>query len=384
MLKIRFLVILSFFSGLILFLSCNKGNKITGPLISFAVPSYGFKVAMGDSLPLNPMVVNSSGSTYSWSVNGVVVSSSKTFTFTPLRIGDYTIQLKVSNEVGSDDKSIKVTTFTNNSPYITKVFDYQYGPGQVAAIIPPDWKGNDFIGQPWTGIKTFTSLGGWGGYIIAGFDHMVKNVDGADFGIYTQPGTGSEPGVVYVMYDSNKDGIPNDGDWAEVRGSEYNNSETIHNYQVTYYKPLSNGDGNVTWKDNQGKSGELVPRYGTGSWWWTGYGNQSEVIFTGEKLPDAYINTATQAGAQNWEVRPGMFSFGYAECYFNLDYNNSLKANLFDISNAVDKSGNPINLPGINFIKVQSGVFQIAGWLNEISPEISGAVDLSLIEYTPN
>jgi len=101
-------------------------------------------------------------------------------------------------------------------------------------------------------------------------------------------------------------------------------------------------------------------------------------------LPDAYINTSTQAGVQNWAVRPGLFSFGYAECYFNLDYNNSLKANLFDISNAVDKSGTPVTLPGITFIKVQSGVFQIAGWLNEVSPEISGAVDLSLVQYTPN
>jgi len=190
--------------------------------------------------------------------------------------------------------------------------------------------------------------------------------------------------VVYVMYDANKDGIPNDGDWAEIKGSEYNNSETIHNYQVTYLKPSSDGDGNVTWKDNQGNNGELIPGYGIGTWWWSGYGDLTEVVFTGERLPNAYINTSTLAGTQNWEVRSGMFSYGYAECYFNLDYNNSLKANLFDISNAVDQAGNPVKLPGITFIKVQSGVFQIAGWLNEISPEISGAVDLSLIEYTPN
>jgi hypothetical protein len=61
-----------------------------------------------------------------------------------------------------------------------------------------------------------------------------------------------------------------------------------------------------------------------------------------------------------------------------------LKANLFDISDAVDKNGNKANLSGISFIKVQSGVFQIAGWLNEVSTEVSGAVDLSLIEYTAN
>ena len=384
MLKIRSLVIFSLFAGHALFWSCNNGNKVTAPVISFVIPSGGFKVAIGDSLPLNPTVANSSGSTYSWSVNGVVVSSSKTFTFTPLKIGNYTIQLKVSNEVGSDDKSIVVSTFSNYSPYITKVFDYQYAPGQEAPLIPADWTGSDFIGQPGTGSKTYTSLGGWGGYIIAGFDHTIKNGTGADFAVIVPPGFFVEPAVVYVMYDANNDGIPNDGEWAEIKGSEYNNAQTIHNYQVTYYKPEVNGDGNVTWKDNQGNTGELIPGYGTSSWWWNGYGTQTAVVFSGEKLPNAYSNISTQAGVQNWEELPGIFTFGYAKCYLDLDWNVSLNANVFDISNAVDPSGNPINLPGITFIKVQSGVFQIAGWLNEISPEVSGAVDLSLIEYTPN
>ena len=83
-------------------------------------------------------------------------------------------------------------------------------------------------------------------------------------------------------------------------------------------------------------------------------------------------------------LRPGLFSFGYAECYGNSDYIADLKANLIDISNAVDGSGNPVSLTGIRFIKVQSGVFQIAGWLNEISTEISGAADLSLLGVQGN
>ena len=384
MLKIKFWIIYSLFAGLTLFSSCNKGTKITAPLISFAVPADGFKVEIGDSLPLNPTVMNNVSSIYTWSVNGEVVSSAKIFTFTPLKIGTYTIQLKVSNEVGSDDKTILVTTFSNYSPYVTKVFDYLYAPGQEASLIPADWKGSDFIGQPGTGSKTYTSLGGWGGYIIAGFDHTIKNGAGADFAVIVPPGFFVEPAVVYVMYDANNDGIPNDGEWTEIKGSEYNNAETVHNYQVTYYKPVANGDGNVIWKDNQGNNGELIPGYGTASWWWNGYGTRTEVVFTGEKLPNAYSNISTQAGVQNWEELPGLFTFGYAKCYLDLDWNVSLNANLFDISNAVDQSGNPVNLPGITFIKVQSGVFQIAGWLNEISPEVSGAVDLSLIEYKPN
>ena len=383
MFKIKFRDYFQVFLGLsIVFNSCSEAEKLSGPVISLTVPAEGFKVEVGKSLSLNPTVVNGDKSSYTWEMNGAVVSSAKLYMFTPSKIGSYNLLLKVTNEIGSDNKTIQISAFSNLSPYITKVYDYKYGPGQHASLISTDWKGDDFVGQPWIGTKRYTSLGGWGGYIIAGFDHIVKNENGVDFAIFTQPGAASEPAVVFVMNDSNGDGIPNDGEWAELKGSEYNHPETIHDYQVTYYKPV--GNGNVTWKDNKGSSGELVPVFDSSSWWWSGYGNKSEVVFNGVKLPNAYKNISTQSDSENWVVRTGMFTFGYAECYNNLDYNNSLKANIYDISNAVDMAGDKVNLSKINFIKVQSGVFQIAGWLNEISTELSGAVDLSLIEYTAN
>lgn len=383
MLKIKFHVVFQVYLGLaVMFSACSEAEKLSVPIISFTIPAEGFKVEVGKSLSLNPTVVNGDKSSFTWEVNGQVVSSAKIYTFIPSKIGSYNLQLKVSNEIGSDNKTILVSAFSNLSPYIMKVFDYKYGPGQHASLIPAEWKGDDFIGEPWTGTKRYTSLGGWGGYIIGGFDHVVKNVEGADFAIFTQPGASSEPGIVYVMDDENEDGIPNNGEWTEIKGSEYNHPEAIHDYQVTYYKPV--GNGNVTWKDNKGKNGELTPVFETPSWWWSGYGDKAEVVFTGAKLPNAYKNISTQPDIENWTVRPDLFTFGYAECYNNLDYNNKLKANHFDISNAVDKAGNKVNLTGIRFIKVQSGVFQVAGWLNEISTEVSGAADLSLVEYPQN
>ncbi len=267
---------------------------------------------------------------------------------------------------------------SGQSPYITQIFDYQYGPGQHATLIPQVEKCVNFIGEPWISGKSFTALGGWGGYLVAGFDHAVSNTTGADIAIYTQPSVSSEPGVVFVMADNNNDGLPNDGTWYEIKGSEYNHAETIHNYQVTYYKPGSSGQ--VTWKDNQGKSGTLVPEFGTDSWWWTGYGDKTSVTFSGVRLPDAYFNSSKDPNIDLWLPRPGLFRYGYAECYNNQDYNDLLKANFLDISSAVDASGLPANLSKINFIKVQSGIFQIAGWLNEISTEVSGAADIHLLD----
>ena len=382
MLKLYFVFAPLIFILLLLLESCSQSAEVKSPIIDLKEPVDGFKIEIGKSLPLQPIILNGSQSTYAWTVNGTIVCSSQVFTFTPSRIGEYNLQFKVTNQSGSDTKSISVKAFSSFSPYISKIFDYQYAPGQHASLIPSDLKGADFIGQPWTGSKIYTSLGGWGGYIVAGFDHSVVNNEGADFAVYTQPGAGSEPGIVYVMADTNNDGLPNDGDWLEIKGSEYNNPETIHNYQVTYYKPV--GSGNVKWSDNKGRSGELIPAFNSSSWWWEGYGNKNQVTFSGSRLPDAYINNSTQPDVENWLVKPGLFTSGYAECYYDLDYNSYLKANLFDISSAIDQSGNKVNLSHINFIKVQSGVFQIAGWLNEISTEVSGAADLSLIEYVQN
>ncbi|MEI7422749.1 MAG: hypothetical protein WCK18_11675 [Prolixibacteraceae bacterium] len=269
-------------------------------------------------------------------------------------------------------------TVTNPSAYVNKIFDYQYGPGQHASFISPTEKANDFIGEPWTKNKSFISLGGWGGYVIAGFNHAVLNTNGPDLAVFTQPSVSSEPGIVYVMEDINNDGLPNDGTWYELRGSEYSNPETIHNYEVTYFKPgLS---GYVTWKDNLGKTGSLVPGFGNDNWWWSGYGVKSSITFTGERLPDAYENTSKDQAVELWLQRSGLFQSGYAECYYNADYNEKLKANMLDISSAVDASGKPLNLTKINFIKVQSSVFQIAGWLNEVSTEISGAADIHFLD----
>ncbi|MEI6274888.1 MAG: hypothetical protein WCP08_02810 [Prolixibacteraceae bacterium] len=272
----------------------------------------------------------------------------------------------------------KLAVLPKSSPYITRVFDYRYGPGQHATLISPDEKGNNLIGEPWVNGKSFTSLGGWGGYITAGFDHSVINANGPDIAVYTQPSVSSEPGVIYVMEDLNHDGLPNDGAWMEIKGSEYKNAETIHNYQVTYYKPASSG--NITWKDNQGKSGTLLPGFAAESWWWSGYGDLLSITFNGERLPDAYTNTSKDPNIELWMTRAGLFRFGYAECYSNEDYNSALKANFIDISSAVDVAGNPANLAKVDFIKVQSSVFQIAGWLNEISTEISGAADISMLD----
>jgi len=46
------------------------------------------------------------------------------------------------------------------------------------------------------------------------------------------------------------------------------------------------------------------------------------------------------------------------------------------VNHAVDLNGNPVSLANIRFLKIQSAVFQQAGWLNEVSSELLGAKEI--------
>ena len=267
----------------------------------------------------------------------------------------------------SDKKSEPVSS----SAYISDVFDYVYGPGQHAKIAKPSDVVN-FIGEPGSD-KGWLYLGGFGGYVVAGFDHNVTNGDGPDFEVYALVGASPEPGVLYVMSDTNGDGKPNDT-WYELKGNQFSNSK--RNYWVRYYKAIADS-ANIRWLDSEGTRGELISGYGSkysSGWWWPATTTDS-ITFKGTRLPDAYDNNSAN-GTEYWVVPQDRFTWGYAKNLYGTDYDSALGANKFDISNAVDSAGNPVNLQNIRFIKIQTAVFQQAGWLNEVSTEVRGAKDL--------
>jgi hypothetical protein len=352
--------------------SCDKGSEILEkPHIMLDIPAEGFQVKINETFSLTAHAENAQEATYLWLIDGEEFSEQKTLEFTPTEVKTYQILLIVSTEAGKDQLPFALNVKAaddqpvtgDSSPYITKVFDYQYAPGQHAQTLAYGKDGSDFIGNT----SAYVMLGGWGGYIAAGFDHTISNEKGYDFGVFTQPSSSSEPAVVFVMKDLNGDGQPNDSEWIELKGSEFEHSETIRDYEVTYFKPAE-GEY-VRWEDNQGNSGELVPGYGNDSWWW--HEDQEQVTLKGVKLPYSHF----EDGPENWTNYTDRFQWGYAENYLGEDHDPNLKANLFDISNAVDQEGNAVELSGIDFIKVQNGVFQVAGWLNEISTEVKGAFD---------
>lgn len=68
------------------------------------------------------------------------------------------------------------------------------------------------------------------------------------------------------------------------------------------------------------------------------------------------------------------YRYGYVDNFPNLDARSAI-----DIDWAVDKNGNKVHLPGIDFVKVYNGVDKENGWLGEASTEVAGGQDLHML-----
>ncbi|MCL2073259.1 MAG: T9SS type A sorting domain-containing protein [Marinilabiliaceae bacterium] len=286
----------------------------------------------------------------------------------------------------------------SQSPYISKVFEYRPAPGQFVNMLPQyevgdtqadmDRKAEESISDD-NGV--LISLGGYGGYIIFGFDHPVINVPGAyDFKILgnaiistppgaTRDGGNCEPGIVLVSYDLNGNGIPDD-QWYELAGSEYFKPETVNNYHITYFKPDENKiptpDPNypflsdttyIKWTDNQGDEGYISRNVFHSHPYYPQWIDAETLFFEGNKLANNYLDLS---GTGSLFVQYA-YPWGYADNYPNTDERSN-----FNIEWAVDSNGNSVFLPAIHFVKVYTAVNQYCGWLGETSTEIMGAEDL--------
>jgi len=292
------------------------------------------------------------------------------------------------------------------SPYISKVFEYRPAPGQFINELPeyePGDTPNDMRLKAEESIadneRILVSLGGYGGYIIFGFDHLVENVSGKyDFKILgnafyananpnpdaPREGGSCEPGIVMVSYDANGNGKPDDT-WYELAGSEYYKPETIHDYQITYYKPdenkirtpdmgypYLNDTTYVRWTTNGYGNGYLYRNTFHSQPYYPQWINEETLTFKGTKLADNYVD---ESGNGSYYVQ-----YAYAWGYVDNHPNNDHRSN-FNIEWAVDSNGEPVHLPGIHFVKVYNGVNQYCGWLGETSTEVMGAQDLHLLPW---
>ena len=199
------------------------------------------------------------------------------------------------------------------------------------------------------------TLGGWGGYITFGFDHAVVNLDGRDIQILgnafymtgsTEYGS-SEPGIVLVSRDDNRNGQPDDT-WYELKGCLYDDPTTAHAFSRTYTR-----EGDTL--QNPFHKHPYYPQWLTAD----------AYTLTGAKL-------APQTKVISGQNVQRILAYGYVDNKPNTD----VEGTSFDISWAVDADGNPVSLPTIDFVRVYNASDEILGMTGELSTEVTGAIDL--------
>lgn len=332
-----------------------------------------------------------------------LVATTRDYTFVAYETGTYWLKLNIYDSANPVEHLMQIVVRQEEvaySPYITRVYEYRPAPGQFVNELPEYSEGDteesmrqkaeDCLAY---NAGTMVTLGGYGGYIVVGFDHTIVNRPGEyDFkvlgnafystGAAGGSGGSSEPGIVMVSADVNGNGIPDDA-WYELAGSEYQKPSTIKNYEITYYRPdeaktpVPGTDPSITdstyvrWTDNQGGEGYLSKLTYHKQAYYPQWLSGETLSFRGTRLAD---NAVDESGNDSYYVLYA-YDWGYADNHPN----DSEKSN-FKIDWAVDAEGNPVHLQGIDFIKIYTGVNQFNGWLGECSTEVAGVTDLHIEE----
>lgn len=359
-----------------------------------------YHMTLGRTLLLAPLsATNSFDAVYTWRLEEEVLqqSDSPRYLFRPEHTGQYQLSVTMENEYMTQAKQLTVEVFdsedaflreitADSSPDVNKVWEFLPAPGQ---FVNEYYTANNMeeacaYAESRFAMQAYVSLGAFGGYIIAGFDHSVINDGGYNLQILGNSFDGSsEPGIVWVMQDENGDREPNDT-WYELKGSEYGKPETISDYAVTYYRPSGPGK-DVPWTDNQGNEGSVkyLGAFHQQDYYYPNWVHTESYTLRGTRLQD---RTTDQSGNGTYWYN-GSFDWGYADNFSPIDrltdddnYNAGVNANHLRISDAVDSEGNPVNLKYIDFIKIHTGVQAEAGWLGENSTEVFGIRDYNMIK----
>ena len=395
-------------------ISIEVVNSEDIPLVwDFAQTKY--HTVVGRKLLIKPSVMNNTNNevVYTWQVDdNDAITADASFVFMTDKAGHHTIVATATTQ--QDDKQITIThefTITaynegafyraksaTSKPDWNKVYEYTPAPGQFinelktggfdntqttpeAAIAYAEARMSevDRNGNPY---PNWVSLGGFGGYIIVGFDHSIDNSGDYDLGILGNSFSGSsEPGIVWVMQDEDGNGLPDDT-WYELAGSETGKAETIQDYAVTYYRPTGSMMP-VQWTDNLGNSGEIdyLTQFHRQDYYYPLWIEEDSYTLIGTCLKsrnyDASGNGSCWVNAE--------YDWGYADNFSPIDRltgednaNADANANHFKIANAIDFECQPVDLEFIDFVKVQVGVNAKSGWLGEVSTEVFGFYDYNM------
>ena len=363
----------------------------------------------GYGVYLRPHIEYFDNPSYRWLVNGEEVTgeNSESYIFTPTTPGEYKVTVAVSNgsksqpqqigrNVSRASSEIRKTVTVNcvngipaekyraesssSSMLWNKIYDFSPAPGQfINKTSAGGYTGNEKTMEQAINFATnrltargYLSLGAWGGYVIVGFDHSVKNNqgNGYDFAIQGNAFSSSnEPGIVWVMQDANGNGLPDD-EWYELRGSATGAPGVIQDYEVTYYRPAAPYASYVRWYDRFGNTGKVERnQYHGQEYYYPNWMPESYTIY-GTLLPHK-----TEYGG-NFPYDWGYVDNCGTDAFGGDNITGDEQMNGFKISNAIYQNGKPVKLDYIDFIKIQCGIMSTHPSFGEVSTEVFSVKDL--------
>ncbi len=337
-----------------------------------------FDVTKSKVLELRPEVIDLDGATFEWTQEfegkKSVISTEVNYDFITLDAGEYKLNLKATLANGKTLEVSTVITVTEPendfSAYPNRIFDFMPAPGINLLVNKADkspYTKAEALDIVYTLLKNGNGnvyMGAFGGYMIVGFDHTIMNKSGyCDFTTKCNISSIS-PSIIWVAYDANKNGKPDDNEWYEIKGSEYGGVNDLGIQSYTYQTTKT--DNGFAWTTQDGKTGSVAgePPYTTIEIapWITG----STYTLTGRQLKP-------NIDEDNF-FKPALpFAWGYAA-----NRPNGSKQAAIDIDWAVDSKGNKVYLPGVDFIKVVNAIQGVRPMMGEYRCQIVSIEDLHL------
>lgn len=421
--KIKFIATLLAIFGAAMFSACSEDEEyiLQQQDVQVNAPTDGFAVQVGQLLKVEVNSVSDEGVTYQWLLDDAPIAATKNLEYMMEIAGEYKLTLvatQLSNSFRYDFKVVvgfgEVTPpAPDATAYITKVFDFMPAVGQFTNALPKYEEGDTqesmnekVLAAIGNNNRGMISLGGFGGYVTVGFDHTIENRSGLrDFRVLANAfyaaanpnpdapvGGSCEPGIIMVGYDKNKNGQPDEDEWYEIAGSAHNNPageawysmaqkngndvNLYTDYEITYYRPEKEPASTdeygtyIRWEDNKGNAGYKVKNAFHRQPYFPQWFEGEKLTFRGTCLPQ---NGIDESGQGSYFVLY-KFHYGYAD-----NEPNTSDESAIDIDWAVNNKGQKVHLPGIDFIKIYTGVNQENGWLGECSTEITGVEDLHIL-----
>lgn len=321
---------------------------------------------------------------YEWAIGDSVIGKELNLHFIAAYAGTYELTLRA--KAGKQSTSFTRTVTATDASYYKNAYtlvEYLPSPGKNHnwSIIgyPDNWQYlgefplpyNEFLAKA-TELRKQNGnyslfLGGWGGSATFKFDHTVVNVPGKpDMEIAAVHSSKDLP-AIYVAWDKNKNGQADADEWFEIKNGDFG-IEDIPEYEMTFTYDRTETDTRrfysyFKYKDNQEEptQGEIVTnktftssKTSSGPYSTRGFFPGLNVINADTKetaILEGWPTTFTRKGKRITRDLSGAPQF--------------YQTKNIDIDMAVNAKGEPVLLPGIDFIKIQKVIYPFSRDFND-------------------